>query len=104
LIPKWYKDTESDFEPYKPTVAKILISYEQAFESISIYACKSGARVGELSSILWKEVDLDTNPVSIHLRAETTKTKVGNNVNNFAGIVITTRITTKDVSTSQRNI
>ncbi|HET7390498.1 MAG TPA: hypothetical protein VFJ51_06720 [Nitrososphaeraceae archaeon] len=42
----------------------------------------SGARVGELSSVRWKDVDLDANPVSIHLRAEITKTKVGQTVCN----------------------
>jgi hypothetical protein len=44
-IPKSHIDTESDFVLCKPTIA-ILVSCEQAFESISIYSCKSGARVG----------------------------------------------------------
>jgi integrase len=80
-IPKPHKDTESDFALDKPTAAKILGSPMNRRLRVFLYTlASSGARVGELSSICWKDVDLDANPVSIHLRAEITKTKVGRTV------------------------
>jgi integrase len=80
-IPKSYRDTESDFVLDKPTAAKILGSPMNRRLRVFLYMlASSGARAGELSSICWKDVDLDANPVSIHLRAEITKTKVGRTV------------------------
>jgi len=80
-IPKSYRETESDFVLDKPTAAKILGSPMNRRLRVFLYTlASSGARVGELSSIRWKDVDLNANPVSIHLRAETTKTKVGRTV------------------------
>ena len=40
----------------------------------------SGCRTGELTHVRWKDVNFNSRPVSINLRADYTKTRVGRTV------------------------
>ena len=76
-VPKMYKDSEYALD--KVMVSKILQSAKiRRLRAFLFCLASSGCRIGELSSVRWKDIDFNnTRPTSIHLRPEYTKTKTG---------------------------
>ncbi|HET7391025.1 MAG TPA: tyrosine-type recombinase/integrase, partial [Nitrososphaeraceae archaeon] len=75
-IARSYKDSE--FALDKVTVSKILQSVKLRRLRVFLFClASSGCRIGELSSVRWKDISFDSRPTAIHLRAEYTKTKTG---------------------------
>lgn len=80
-VPRAYRDESNEYALDKPTVSKILQSVKVRRLRVFLFClASSGCRVGELSAIKWSDINLDSRPVSIHLRPETTKTRNGRTV------------------------
>lgn len=80
-VPKSYYESEGKDALDKATVSKILQSVKIRRLRVFLFClASSGCRVGELASIKWSDINLDSKPVSIHLRPETTKTRTGRTV------------------------
>jgi integrase len=77
-VPRSYRDESNEYALDKPLVSKILQSAKIRRLRVFLFClASSGCRVGELASIKWSDLNLNTRPASIHLRPETTKTRTG---------------------------
>ena len=61
----------------KETIAQILRLANYKLATVILMACSSGMRIGEIVQLKLSDVDYTTNPTTITIRAETTKTREG---------------------------
>jgi len=61
----------------KESVAQILRLANYKLSTLILLACSSGMRLGEILQLKLSDIDFDTKPTTIKLRAETTKTREG---------------------------
>ena len=59
----------------KEIIAQILRLANYKLATVILIACSSGMRIGEIVQLKLSDVDLTTNPTTIAIRAETTKTR-----------------------------
>ncbi len=59
----------------KDTINRIIRLANAKLAAVILIACSSGMRIGEITQLRFSDVDLTANPVTIIVRAETTKTQ-----------------------------
>ena len=59
----------------KDAIAQILRLANYKLSTVILLACSSGMRLGEIIQLKFSDIDFETNPTTIKIRAETTKTR-----------------------------
>lgn len=59
----------------KATIVRVLKHLPLKLQTVVIVLCASGMRIGELVQLKLSDIDFDTTPTMIRIRAETTKTR-----------------------------